>query len=159
MCAQIRSSSSARRRRGEPPGNVHVLLAAVTEHAQPVVGLADDVGEVGVREPGPQQQVRVEVGRRRVGLDLPFRRREADDDVGVAALRADELLGVGLAAVELGQHLGGRVPPPRAVAQHLPLAPQALRRVEEDADVEAVADRLGVVSEQALDDQEPARLR
>ena len=48
----------------------------------------------------------------------------------------DERLRVGLAAVELGEHLVGRVAAPRAVALHLPVAAQLLRRVEVDAHVE-----------------------
>ena len=52
-------------------------------------------------------------------------------------------LGVGLAAVELREHLVGRVPAPRAVALHLPVAPQLLGRVEVDADVEHVAQLRG----------------
>ena len=72
-------------------------------------------------------------------LVLRVSRLERDDDVGVVPLRPDPALGVRLAPVELGEHLVGRVAAPRAVALHLPVAAQVLRRVEVDAHVEAVA--------------------
>ena len=65
---------------------------------------------------------------------------------------------VGLAAVELLEHLVGRVAAPRAVALDLPAAAQVLGRGEEDAHVVDVAQRWRVVAEQALDDRELARL-
>ena len=63
-------------------------------------------------------------------------RQERDDDVGVLLLRPDERLRVGLAPVELGEHLVGRVAAARAVALHLPLAAELLGRREVDAHVE-----------------------
>ena len=73
-------------------------------------------------------------------------------------LRPDELGRVGLAPVELGEHLVGRVAAARAVALHLPLAAQLLRRREVDAHVVEPAEVLGVVAEQAVDDRELLRL-
>jgi len=75
----------------------------------------------------------------------------------VVPLGADVLVGIALAPVELVEHLVGGVAAPRAVAHHLPPAAQALGRVEEDADVEAFAERVGVVAEQAFNDQEAPR--
>ena len=74
------------------------------------------------------------------------------------SLRADERLRVGLAPVELGEHLVGRVAAARAVALHLPLAAQLLGRGEVDAHVEEAAQLVGVVAEQALDDRELLRV-
>ena len=44
---------------------------------------------------------------------------ERNEDVGVLSLRLDEGLDVGLAAIELAQHLVGRVPAAGAVARKL----------------------------------------
>ena len=81
---------------------------------------------------------------------------ERDDDVGVVALRPDPALGVRLAPVELREHLIGRVAAPRAVALHLPVAPQLLRRVEVDANVEVLGEAAVVKAEQSLADDEAA---
>jgi hypothetical protein len=73
-------------------------------------------------------------------------------------LGTDVGLRVGPAAVELLEDLVARVAPARAVALHLPLAPQVLGRGEEDSHVEAVAQRLRVVAQQPFDNRELARL-
>ena len=75
----------------------------------------------------------------------------------MVALGADERLGVGLAPVELGEHLVGRVAAARAVALHLPAAAQLLGRRQEHADVVDLAHRRPVVAQQALDDREALR--
>src|ERR687898_542972 len=62
--------------------------------------------------------------------------------------------GVRLAAVELGQHLVGRVAAARAVAVHLPLPPQILRGSEEHPHVVDVPHLRRVVAEETLDDRE-----
>ena len=54
------------------------------------------------------------------------------------------------------EHLVGRVAAPRAVALHLPVAPQLLGRVEVHAHVEHVAQLRRGEREQALGDQEAA---
>ena len=82
---------------------------------------------------------------------------ERDHDVGVAALGADERLGVGLAAIQLGQHLVGGVATPAAVALDLPAASQVLGRVQEDAHVVGVAHPRGVKAQHPLDDRELGR--
>ena len=56
------------------------------------------------------------------------------------------------------QHLVGRVAAARAVALHLPLAPQLLGRRQVDAHVEEPPQLLGVVAEQPLDDRELLRV-
>ncbi len=76
----------------------------------------------------------------------------------MALLGADEGGRVVLAAVELVEHLVGRVTTPRAVAADLPVAAQFLGRGQEDTDVEDVSQGLRVVAEQALDDREALRL-
>ena len=101
---------------------------------------------------GPHRNLGIEVL-----LIAPVTGHERDDDVRVAALRADEGLGVGLAPVDLVQHLVGRVSASRAVTLHLPPASEILRRVEEHADVVLVAHRGGVEPQQALDDRELRR--
>ncbi len=80
---------------------------------------------------------------------------ERDDDVGVVALRPDERFGVGLAPVELGEHLVGRVAAARAVALHLPVAAKLLGRVEVDAHVEHLAQLRVGEGVQPLGDHEP----
>ncbi len=85
-------------------------------------------------------------------------RQERDDDVGVRLLRADERLRVGLAAVELREHLVGRVAAARAVALHLPLAAQLFGRLEVHTHVEQPAEILAVVAEQPFDDRELLRI-
>ena len=55
-------------------------------------------------QPGPHRDLRIQVL-----LIAQVTGHERDDDVRVAALRADEGLGVGLAPVDLVQHLVGRV--------------------------------------------------
>jgi hypothetical protein len=84
-------------------------------------------------------------------------RHERDRDVGVAPLRADEGLGVALAAVELLQHLVGRIAAARAVALHLPFPAQILGRIEEHSNVVGISHRRGVKAEQPLDDREARR--
>src|SRR4051794_16182305 len=108
--------------------------------------------EVGVAESRPEDQLGVEP------VLLRARRQERDDDVGVALLRADERLGVRFAAVELREHLVGRVAASRAVALHLPQPPQLLWGREEEPDVVEPAQLLGVVAEEAVDDGELLRV-
>ena len=118
----------------------------------PVAAVVEDAREVGVRQRVAERQLAVEVL-----LILGVARLERDDDVGEVALRPDPALGVGLAAVELGEHLVGRVAAPRAVALHLPVAAQVLRRVEVDAHVEDVRRSRLWNAEQALGDHEARR--
>ena len=99
-----------------------------------------------------EDQVRVEVREIR-GVVL----RERHHDVGMTALRHDELLRVHLASIELGEHLVGRVAAPRAVALQLPRPPQLLRRRERHAHVVKRPQRLRVEVEQSLDHQELRR--
>ena len=149
--SQIASSISAARSASISPGMLHESLAAPLAHRDAAHAVADERREVRMREAVAQDQL----GAEAVGV-LAVTRRERHDDVRVALLRADERRGVGLAAIELGQHLVGRVAAPGAVPLHLPPAPQLLGRREEDAHVVAVAHRLRVVAEQALDDREAA---
>ena len=85
-------------------------------------------------------------------------RGEPDDDVGAAALRADERRRFRLAAVQFGEHLIpgvaalGRIPP------YLPLPADLLRWVQVDGHVEARRGQPGVQRQQPLDDDEPPRL-
>ena len=118
-----------------------------------MAAVGDDAAQVRVGERVAQRQLRVEVV-----LVGGVARLEGDDDVGVVALRPDEGLRIGLAAVELGEHLVGRVPAARAVALHLPVAAKLLRRVEVDAHVEHLAQLGRVEREQALGDHEALRL-
>ncbi len=106
-----------------------------------------------MRERVAQRQLAVEVLLVLAGAWL-----EGDDDVGVVALGTDVALRVGLAPVELGEHLVGRVAAPRAVALHLPVAAQLLGRIEVDAHVEVVGELAVVEAEQPLGDDEAARL-
>ena len=69
---------------------------------------------------------------------------ERDHEVGVAALRADVVLGVDLAPVELLQGRVGRVAAPRAVALHFPAAAEILGGIEVDAHVVACRASAGV---------------
>ena len=80
--------------------------------------LADDAGEVGVGDRGPQHHV----GRQRVvgGLAPLLDRGEADDDVGVGPLRPDVGRRLRLPAGHLGDHLVFGVAPLGDVALHLP---------------------------------------
>ena len=75
----------------------------------------------------------------------------------MVALRPDVALRVGLAPVELGEDLVGRVAAARAVALHLPVAPQLLGRVEVDAHVEVLGELARVEAEQPLADDEAPR--
>jgi hypothetical protein len=113
----------------------------------------DERGEIGVGQPLAQDHL----GVQEVGI-AALAGEERDHHVGVAFLRADEGRRVGLAPVELGQDLVGRVAAPRAVALHLPLAAQILRRRQVDAHVVALAHCRRVVSEQTLDHREDVRL-
>ena len=106
-----------------------------------------------MRQPVAQGELGVEVDL--VLLRLPLGRPERDEHVGVATLGADERFRIGLAPVELGQYLVGRVAAARAVALDLPPAPQLLGRVEEHAHVVDVAHLGQVVAEQSLDHREP----
>src|SRR3954452_11796541 len=85
--------------------------------------------------------------------------QERHHDVGEPLLGTDERRRVGLAAVQLRQYLVGRIAAPRAVAIHLPPAPQVFGRRQIDPYVVGVADLGGVVTQQALDDGERARLK
>src|SRR4051794_27478136 len=84
--------------------------------------------------------------------------QERHHDVGEPLLGTDERRRVGLAAVQLRQYLVGRIAAPRAVAIHLPPAPQVFGRRQIDPYVVGVADLGGVVAQQALDDGERAWL-
>ena len=135
------------------PGYVELLGACLLGQDDPVlVRLADDTRQVGMRQGVAEGELAVEVL-----LVLAVGRLEGDDDVGVVALGADEPLRVGLAPVELGQNLVGRVAPARAVPLHLPVAPQLLGRVEVDADVEVLGELAGVEAEQPFTDEEAPR--
>src|SRR3712207_1070490 len=61
-------------------------------------------------------------------LLLRLARLERDDDVGALALRPDERARIGLAPVELGEHLVRRVAAARAVARDLPAAAELDRK-------------------------------
>lgn len=101
----------------------------------------------------PQLQLRREV------LDVALvARLERDDNVRVDLLRPDENFRIGLAPVELGEHLVRGISTPGAVALDLPPASQALRRSEINPHVVAVSQLGRVVAKQALDDREPMRL-
>jgi hypothetical protein len=80
------------------------------------------------------------------------------DDVSGTPLGSDVAFDVLLSAIELGDHLVGRVAPPRAVAGQLPGAPQLLRWREEDADVVGGAEFLRAEVEQPLDHDGDAEL-
>ena len=96
--------------------------------------------------------------RRALGHDAARYRREPDNDVGERALGLDERGGLRLTAFQLGQHLLRRVTPFRGVPANLPVAPDLLRRVQEDGGVEAGAGELGVQRQQPFDDDELTRL-
>ena len=93
--------------------------------AQLTPAAAGEHREIGLGERVAQEQFGVQ-GLRIAALALP----EGHDHVGVTLLWADELRGILFAAIELGQHLVGRVAALGAVALHLPLAPQLLGRRE-----------------------------
>jgi transitional endoplasmic reticulum ATPase len=113
---------------------------------------------VQVRMPDgrPQQQFGRE--RRADGHDPPRQRREPDHDVGVRALRADERGRLGLAPVQLREHLFRAVAAFGGVPADLPCAPDLLGRIQVDGRVEAGAGQLGPQRQQAFDDDELARL-
>ena len=130
------------------PGDEQLALAVALLHRDEAVALLDERAEVGMGQAVAQHELGVEHERVLGALHA------ADDDVGAAPLRADEGLGVGLAAIEVGEHLVGRVAALGAVAVDLPLAAQGLRRIEVHLHVVGRAHLLGVVAEQPLDDGE-----
>jgi hypothetical protein len=101
----------------DQPRDEQLLLVVALDQDQAVVPrVRHEFREVGLRERVAEDEPRVEML-----LVLGPVREERDDDVRAPALRADELLRVRLAAVELGEHLVGRVAATRAVALHLPM--------------------------------------
>ncbi len=138
-------------RRVDRAGDPQLGLGAALSHPDGAVALRES-GQVGVGQAGAHGELGVEV----LGV-AAVARHERDDDVRVPALGADERLGVGLAPIELGQHLIGGVAAAAAVALHLPAPAQVLRRVQEDADVVGVAHRGGVEAQHPLDDRELGR--
>jgi hypothetical protein len=133
----------------DPPRDPQDALAVALSQRQAVGPAVDEGGEVGMRQPVAQGQLGVEVVVVAVGSG-----QEGDEHVGVVALGPDEGLGVGLAAIELGQDLVGGVAAARAIARHLPAPAQLLGRGEEHAHVVDLAHGRPVVAEQALDDRE-----
>ena len=128
-----------------------VRLRAALRHPDGAVSLGQG-GQVRVGQPGAHGELGVQM------LGVPaVTGHERDHDVRVAALGADERLGVGLAPVELGQHLIGGVAAAAAVALDLPAATQVLGRVQEDPHVVGVAHRRGVKPQHPLDDRELRR--
>src|SRR5213082_1925578 len=90
--------------------NVRLVLRPTLPHPY--------LAEIGVRQGGPQHEAHVVLGR--VAVEVAAGRDEAHDDVGVLPLRLDELLGVRLPALHVGDDLVGRVVALRAVALDLP---------------------------------------
>ncbi len=134
---------------------VHRPVVAVPDQLE-VHGLArhvrQDGDQVGVGDRRPEQ----ELDRERVvaGLVPLLDGGEAHDDVGVAPLRPDERLGLGLTLVEVGQHLRLGVAAVAGVTADLPPPADLLGRVEVDLDVEAGLRQPGVERQQPLDDHE-----
>jgi hypothetical protein len=98
--------------------DVQEALPAALAHRDAAHAVADERRKVRMREAVAEEQLGIEA----VGV-AALAGHKRHDHVCVALLRADEGGGVGLAAIELGQHLVGRVPAPGAVALHLPPAP------------------------------------
>ena len=132
MRSQIASSTSLGRGRVDRARDEEGRSSLVLGQAHALIAAVDERREVRVLETLAQRQLRIEV----LVVGAPVGDGERHDDVGPALLRADERLRVGLAPVELVEHLVGRVAPAGAVALHLPLPAQVLGRRQEDADVE-----------------------
>ena len=106
--SQIASSIAAACSGSIRPGMRSVRPVALVER-QTVRLAVDERLQIRMRKSVAQGQLGVELGLIAVGLASG---PERHDHVGVAALGPDELRRVGLAPVELGQHLVGRVAAP-----------------------------------------------
>jgi hypothetical protein len=133
-------------------GDPQVAIGSLLDNGDPPAAVADERGEIRMGETLAEHELSVEVLR----VARPAR-HERHHDVGVALLRSYVRGRVGLAPVELGQYLVGRVAATRAVAVDLPLPPQILGRSEEDPHVVDVSHLRRVVAEQPLDHREGLR--
>ena len=107
--SQIASSIAAARSGSMRPGIRSVQCPSCSSSVRPSRVAVDERLQIGVRKSVVQRQLGVELGL--IAVESPSG-QERDDNVGVASLGADELRRVGLAPVELGQYLVGRVAAP-----------------------------------------------